>query len=466
MPVALHVGVRRARVCGVKSSLVLAGMLALGPAVWTEAQTDERPPVEPATEERTTGERATGGRAVGERAAGEREDPYVLGYEAEPAMDAAGRTIASIDRAIGAGLDKVTHAERHSWLRPLWEVPLTIPLTLVDHEGFGHGGRARELGLKARYGVTSDGAYTEIDETPRTLDDIGLISGAGVEADGILARRLLLDAVRPGGAAGASVPLYLIAKLDFPLYVLTTVEPKPAPPGPSGANDGGESFVSQYTSGNDMAGYLVARQAMRRGESPQLVWEGNYQVDFGEARIGADWRDLRTTAVWAAADPAFATLLYAYVTQHIRGRATDVQPPTIPLGRGFGLSVSTRAALAPTYLTRFLDLLVTTPAGVVSVYVRDLDSHVDRGFGVGVGFERFALTRRLTLGVSGDFWREPDSSEGGSRQDCWNVTTAADVRFTRRAGLSLTAGAKSRGYFPGRPSSEGFYLGLGALVYF
>jgi hypothetical protein len=107
-----------------------------------------------------------------------------------------------------------------------------------------------------------------------------------------------------------------------------------------------------------------------------------------------------------------------------------------------------------------------TRQGVVTAYVRDLDSRVERRWGFGLGVERFAPTAHVTLGLSGDLWREPNSLEGGRRRDGWNTTLEADLHLSRRLGLSVMAGAKSNGYFPGRPTGDGFYLGGGGLVTF
>ena len=130
------------------------------------------------------------------------------------------------------------------------------------------------------------------------------------------------------------------------------------------------------------------------------------------------------------------------------------------------MTVSTRAALGPVYVTRFLDLLVTTPHGVITGYVRDLDSSSDRQLGFGLGLQRLELARSVSLGVEGDFWREPTSLEGTSRRDCWNVTLRGDAMVSRRFGVSWTLGAKSAGFFPGHPKGDGVYLGIGGLVAF
>ena len=133
-------------------------------------------------------------------------------------MDAGGRSIASLDRGISDLLDRVV-PRRFPWLRVAWELPVPILLQLVQHEGFGHGARARELGLHARYGIGLDSAWTDIDESPASNEDLSLIVAGGTEADSVLARRLLLDMYQGRGGPAGLVPFLLMAKTDFPIYV-------------------------------------------------------------------------------------------------------------------------------------------------------------------------------------------------------------------------------------------------------
>ncbi len=392
--------------------------------------------------------------------------PYFLGYEREPAMEAGGRSVASFDRGIADLLDRVV-PRRFPWLRVAWELPLPIFLQLVQHEGFGHGARAREFGLHARYGLSGGGAWTDIDESPASDEDLSLIVAGGTEADSVLARRLLLDMYQGRGGPASLVPFLLMAKTDFPIYVGTTPKPDASvAPSPDEDNPNPDSFVDQYKSGNDIAFWLVTRQAWRRGDGPEAVWDQDYPVDLDDPALRRNWDDLRATAVWAALDPAMLSTLFSYVRDHLIRGQREIHPLRIPLGGGVGMTVSTRAALGPTYVTRFLDLLVTTRYGILTGYVRDLDSSSDRRFGFGVGLQRLELTRSVNLGVEGDYWREPASLEGTRRRDCWNVTLQGDVMVSRRFGVSGTLGAKSAGFFPGRPKDHGVYLGLGALVAF
>ena len=170
--------------------------------------------------------------------------------------------------------------------------------------------------------------------------------------------------------------------------------------------------------------------------------------------------------MWSAIDPALLSTLFSYVRDHLIRGDREIHPLRIPLGAGVGMTVSTRAALGPSYVTRFLDLLITTRRGVLTAYLRDLDSSSERRFGFGLGVQRLELTRSVSLGIEGDYWREPASLEGTTERDGWNVTLQTDVMVSRRFGASLTAGAKSAGFFPGRPKDRGVYLGAGALVAF
>ena len=186
-------------------------------------------------------------------------DPFFLGYETEPGMDYGGRTLSSVQSAIGRAIGSLPHVDRHPGLAPAWEFPIGAFLTVVQHEVDGHGGRAREFGLGPSYGFGFDfSGYTTTRLAPATHTENMLIGTAGVESDGMMARRILLDALRPEGTDGAKIPLAFMGKLDLSLYVSEVRRP---------ASDA-QRFVDQYRQGNDMAFYLVARQAARRGARP------------------------------------------------------------------------------------------------------------------------------------------------------------------------------------------------------
>jgi len=149
-----------------------------------------------------------------------------------------------------------------------------------------------------------------------------------------------------------------------------------------------------------------------------------------------------------------------YFRQHVLGGAERVRPPTLRLGESVRLTLGTRAALGPEEISRFLDAQAALPWGVLDVYVRDLDSGVDRSFGYGAAVHAVRLGP-LALSLAGDAWEQPAGAQdaGDGR---WNA--ALELESTgARWGAALKIGSKSKGFFPGTPADSGAYLGAGVI---
>lgn len=380
-------------------------------------------------------------------------DPYFLGYETEPGMDFGGRTLTSLhsglSRAIGSIRDL---GERHPGVAPAWEFPVGAAILLVQHEVGGHGGRGREFGLGPSYGFGFDfSGYTTTERAPRTNEELLLLASGGTEADQVLARRVFLDLLRPEGVDGAKIPLAFMAKLDLTLYVASTPRPRP------GDDDG--DFPDEVESGNDVAIYLVGRQSQRLGASAADVWNNVYPIDFGDPLLEDNWDDARLTAAWNLLDPTLVAAVFSYFRDHVLRGEDRIRAPMLRVG-GIGLSLGTRGALGPQSVSRYLDLHAATSRGIFTVYVRDLDSSVDRTFGLGAGVHGLRLGR-LGLGLSADVWDEPEAPEGLYEGSGWNAAAEVDALLSDRWGLSAKVGSKSEGFLPGLPVEDGIYLGFG-----
>jgi hypothetical protein len=371
-------------------------------------------------------------------------------------MDYAGRTLASLNSALSRGIASTGRIwEKHPGLAPAWEFPLGALVLLVQHEVGGHGGRAREFGLAPSYGFGSAfSAYTATRYPPRTAEQGLLLAVGGMEADGVLAHRILLDLLRPQGADGAKVPLALMTKLDLTVYVMGTPRPD------------GSQFIREYRDGNDVATWMAFRQAERLGASPAAVWNGDYLPDLSDPTLDETWHQARATAVWNLLDPSLVAATVAYFREHVLDGRVAVHAPVWQVASGLGLTVGTRAALGPQRVSRFLDLYGATPWGVATVYVRDLESLRDRTWGFGGAVHGLRIGPRAELGFNVDVWDEPESPEHLPRGTSWHVGAEADTRFSRRWGVSAKIGAKSPGFFPGLPLEDGPYGGLGVTASF
>ncbi|MFL6200160.1 MAG: hypothetical protein ACJ76J_13355 [Thermoanaerobaculia bacterium] len=376
-------------------------------------------------------------------------DLYFLGYETEPAMDFGGRTLTSLHSGLSRAFGSIGDVgERHPGLAPAWEFPVGAAILLVQHEVGGHGGRGREFGLGPSYDFGFDfSGSTTTERAPRTNEELLLLASGGTEADQVLARRVLLDLLRPEGADGAKIPLAMMAKLDLTLYIAGTPRPRPG------------DFSEEVESGNDMAIYLVGRQSQRLGASAADVWNNVYPIDFGDPLLEDNWHDARLTAAWNLLDPSLIGAVFAYFRDHVLGGEERVRAPMLRVG-GIGLALGTRGALGPQSVSRFLDLHAVTSRGIFTVYVRDLDSSVDRTFGLGAGVHGLKLGR-IGLGLSADLWDEPEAPEGLYQGSGWNATAEVDALLSDRWGLSAKLGSKSEGFLPGLPLEDGIYLGFG-----
>jgi hypothetical protein len=379
-------------------------------------------------------------------------DPLFLGFGSEPEMDYGGRTVMSLHSLISRSIGRIGGVgEKRPGVAPAWEFPLAAALLLVQHEVGGHGGRARELGLSPSYQFNYDfSAATDTERPPATNEENTLLAAGGVEADGVMAHRVILDLLRPEGANGAKVPLAFMSKLDLTLYIWTAKNP-----------NRGQQFVDQYRDGNDMAYYLISRQAERRGADPADVWAGTYRPLLGDPLLGQTYDDMGVTAVWNLLDPSLVGAMVSYFREHVRGGSVRVHAPVLHLRDGLGLALGTRGALGPQEVSRFLDLYAATRQGVFTVYARDLDSSNDRTYGFGAGVHALKLGPSLELGLSADAWDEPDLQERHSSGRGWNATGQIDAMFGERWGLSAKVGSKSEGFFPGLPLEDGVYAAFG-----
>jgi hypothetical protein len=383
--------------------------------------------------------------------------PYFLGYETEPAMDYGGRMFTSVDLALcdlGAQL-----VRRKPALAVLYEAPLALLLSTVQHEISGHGGRGREFGLDPSYGIGFDlGAYTTISGDPETTEQLIVISGGGTESTGVLADRIKNNLCRREAPA-ALTPLMLFAKLDFTLYALSTTEP--------GSRSDNESFREEFEDGNDIANYLVSRQGQRRGDAPEQIWDREtYAIDFQDPLLDDTYKDVRQAAIWNALDPMMWAATFFYVKDHLLKGMRHGAPPLVPIGDRFGAGLGTRAALEPQSVTRFLDLYLSAGSALLRLYGRDLQSTTDTAYGYGCEVFGLPLGNRLQLNAGVDAWNHPDAQEELYDGEAWNVYGELEALLTDRLQVAVKLGRKEAGFLPGTPLDAGSYVGGGLALRF
>jgi hypothetical protein len=384
-------------------------------------------------------------------------DAYFLGFETDPAMDYGGRDITTVHSAITRGIGWATRADRIRFVAPVYEFVFAGGLSVVQHEVFGHGSRAREFDLDPDYGFGLDfSGWTSVGKDPASNEQNIMLAAGGTEADSVLAHRILRDLYTGDGTDGSKIPLMLLTKVDFSLYCLITPDPADSP----------DDFSEEYNNGNDIAYYLVSRQAQQRNANPGAVWNNEYSIDFDDPQLRDNYDELRQAAIWNLVDPAALAALYGYAADHVIRGKTQVRPPVIPLGGDFGLTAGTRAFIGPDEITRFLDFYWITPGPLVTAYGRDLANPIERTYGWGGGIYRIPVVSGLSFGLAGDIWQVPESAQGLYDGSGWNAVGELDALVFEHCGLSFKVGSKSEGFFPGTPMASGFYGGAGVLISF
>lgn len=173
----------------------------------------------------------------------------------------------------------------------LFDMPVAWWLGVVEHEAFGHGGRARELGSSAgvHLGTPWEGreSFATFDAGPLSTEDLLRVYAGGSESNGWTATLL----AREVAAGRPMLPLeYLfLAANRFVVsdYVLrTTPDPRDDPAG----------FHAEWQGGGDVANYLGTLS---------LGWRGDAGIApaGSSATVVREWRRLRRQALWNALDP-------------------------------------------------------------------------------------------------------------------------------------------------------------------
>jgi hypothetical protein len=298
--------------------------------------------------------------------------------------------------------------------------------------------------------------WTSISKDPGSNEQNILLGAAGTEADTILARGILLDLYSGSGTDAARIPLMGFAKLDFSLYCLATSDPREHP----------DDFADEYGDGNDIAYYLVSRQAQRHKGEPAAVWDNDYVIDGEDSALGKSYDDVQAAAMWNLMDPAMLVAGITYVVKHLGEGQPLVRPPVLPLGNGAGITAGTRACIGPDAVSRFLDLYVVTSGPLFTVYVRELKSLEETTYGAGGGLYGVSVGTQITTALFFDCWKVPESPEAVDDGIGWNAAGEIGMALSKTFGLSVKAGGKSEGHHPGTPVDAGVYAGMGIRVVF
>ena len=357
----------------------------------------------------------------------------------------------------------------------LFDAPVAWWLGVAQHEAFGHGGRARELGSSASVHLGSPWggreSFASFDPDGLSNEDLLRVYTGGSESNGWTATRLERRLV--AGDTMHPMELLLLAGSRFVTsdYVLrTTPDPRREP----------ARFFAEWQGGGDVANYLGFLH--RRFEPTAGIAPGG--STHGVIR---QWRRLRRQAIWNALDPG-AWLSLAAVGGAVYSGGEPIHP-ALPRLRGRTFLPVLSSDWLPDGGVASLEILIgpkSASGGTIRQTDRaagPADSSVEgaraggaqppgaarwmaftmrRGRGpegalgaIGAATERLLDAGPVRLGGEAEIWTRSRHGPGGGARLRFNA-----ARGLWR-GLFLDAGVKSDGHWPGRPAATGPFVLIG-----
>jgi hypothetical protein len=336
----------------------------------------------------------------------------------------------------------------------LLDHPLAIFMLVIQHEAFGHGGRAREFGADATfrmgspwtanalfYGGTRFGGGATWGGAQVTSGERGRIYAAGTEANTRSATLIERELVAGTRFRTGELLYYLRSRWYPSQYVLRTPNPETDPAGFFAESGGGD--VANYL-GELNRKYYGETGITPAGVSPTLLTE------YRRLRRHA-WINLATPGAWLALFAAGRDV----------GIGSEAKPlPAFRIGdRRFlpllnadwmvdGGAVSIEAIFSG----RAGD---ANGARWFSVLTRQGNGPGGRFWNVGGAAEKIVQWKWWSLGGEIEVWKQPSFGAGAG------VHAHLSVQTGPIKGLQVYGGAKSEGDWPGRPANGGGFFRVG-----
>lgn len=316
----------------------------------------------------------------------------------------------------------------------LFEGLLMNPAMITQHEVFGHGFRAREFGIPARYRINLFSGLTSLTnqyfQLPRS-EQIALTAG-GMEATSILARQMRSRWLDYQCVDNREAHFYMKNALDQPLYILNA-------PRTVHENDS-----------NDVSSYIATVNS----------WYGRQVLTTHR---------LRTQTLVDFLDPFLFYSVYSSVMYIIEGNQTW-QYPMIPVGDNYRYLPMGRLALAPygpEY--QFINYL----KGIDHTYVATLRYGKTGGrssSGLTLEATRIWTSDLLTFDGRADIWYQPQLFVANptlvKNRPGAALSVIARYRAFQCIDLMGQVGYKTTGYIPGEILKHSPILRAGFSIYF
>lgn len=336
----------------------------------------------------------------------------------------------------------------------LLDHPIAVFMLVMQHEAFGHGGRAREFGATATFrlgspwtrdtlfnGDTRFGGGASWGGRATTRDERGRIYAAGTEANTRSATRIERELVAGTRFRTAELLYYLRSRWYPSQYVSRTPDPAVDPAGFFAESSGGD--VANYLGELNRKYYgetgitptgvsptlLTEYRRLRRHALINLATPGAWLALWSAGRDVGIGSEARPMPAFRIGDRRFLPLVGA--DWMVDGGAVSIE--AIFSGRG-------NSADGPRWF---------------SLLTRQGNGPGGRFWNAGAATERIAQWKSLSLGGEIEMWRPPSFGTGAG------VNAHLSVNGGWMKGLQIYGGANAMANWPGRPANGGGFVRVG-----
>jgi hypothetical protein len=332
--------------------------------------------------------------------------------------------------------------------------PMAVFMLVMQHEAFGHGGRAREFGATATFrmgspwtrdtlfnGGTRFGGGASWGGKETTLEERGRIYAAGTEANTRSATLIERELVAGTRFRTAELLYYLRSRWYPSQYVLRTPNPAADPAG----------FFAESNSG-DVANYLGELHRKYYGEA------GIAPTGVSPTLLN-EYRRLRRHALINLATPGAWLALWS--AGRDVGIGSDPRPmPAFRIGDRRFLPLVNADWMVDGGAVSIEAIFSRRINGAngprwFSLLTRQGNGPGGRFWNVGAATERIAQWKSLSFGGEIEVWQQPSFGTGAG------VNAHLSVSGGWMKGLQIYGGAKSDGDWPGRPAKSGGFFRVG-----
>ncbi|MDI6752404.1 MAG: hypothetical protein QME07_06105 [bacterium] len=323
----------------------------------------------------------------------------------------------------------------------LLDYPISIWTTVLHHEYFGHGGRAREHDVTASYKLYSPWEYWPFDNKrayvhyekgyPEDIDKRLSLTLGGIESNNVLAQKLERKIYKDGKISYHEALFFLSNKLYLNTYIYRTPDPNSDPEG--------------FRIHGDISAYLIEMD-IKRGEE-------------GSAESAADdYRRLKKNSLYNLADPILWVSVYSIGRYLVAGEKSLCIPYFNHKSTRF--LPSARFNITPIGEEYYLDLYVKRGLIFFAPHIRYGKGPEGRFYGAGIEINGEMIKKGLLISSEIDWWHQPITENG------YHVAANLTKHITDWIAIVARAGFKDRGYLMGKEFNRGRYGACGIDLVF